>query len=384
MRQIQLIAFLILSVSASFTQTNPKIAGRARELSIAPDETIWLTTETGNIYHTKIADSIWSTNLQLNPNTNYLISAPNMDRILFFNSDTAIIYGYITKNFYEEKKNKVYRTTDGGKSWDLVEFGKGDVWIREGQVFEGGKVWLSGSKGVIYQSLDYGESWNTLPKIFKKEKEAYYRKPDIYSFHYINDTCAIATNRSNHLVITYTNFNSSKRIPSPLDQGLFEKKYKSYYLNGSGRKYVNNWKIDKVRIFGNYYVIMQNGIFYYTSKDEIQWSKLNEKVIDFEIDEKSGKLYIFNHDFELIEVDSEFGLNLINKIPPSENLIDIKVYNDIVYLLIPNYIDKKAKDKVRDQYGDLTVVEKNYKKLDKYILYAVTKNIIEQNQIIAQ
>jgi len=383
MRIFCFTTFLTFYIFLGFSQDHLDIAGRVRELSVAPDKTIWLTTETGNVYHSQLSDSIWKTNLQSNPNSNYLISAPNMDRILFFNSDTAIIYGYITKNFYEEKKNKIYRTTDGGLNWELIEFGKGDVWIREGQVFEDGKVWLSGSKGFIYQSVDYGETWITLPSIFKKEKEAYYRKPDIYSFHYADDSSAIATNRSNHLAVTTSNFNVHKYISTPLDQGLFEKKYKSYYLNGGGRKYVYNWKIDKVRHFGKYYVIMQNGNLYYTEKELINWKKLNDIVINFEMDNKSKRLYLINDEFEVKEVDSNFNLIYVNQISSLEKPIDLKVVDDIVFILVPNYVSKISKDKVRDQYGNLTVVEKNYRRLEKYIIFAVGKNKIEKKQILS-
>jgi len=365
------ICLLSLCPLSTNAQNEVTIYGRVRELSVGPDQSIWLTTATGNIYYTENIEAKWKLGMQKNPGVNYLVSAPRLDRILFFNNDTAIIYGYISENFYEDKKNKVYRTTNGGKSWKLVEFAKGDVWIREGQIRDNGKIWLAGSKGRIYHSSDYGLTWVKLPKIFGWEKEAYYRKPQIYSIHYENDSSAIATNRSNHLATTKSNFSNTTRIATPLDQGLFEKKYKPYYLNGKGRKHVVNFKIDKVRIFHDSYAIFQNGTFYYTDRNKIEWKKFSKELYVFEIDPQSGKLYAVTKDLEIVEIDEHFNFILLNPKKMMYPPIDMQIIDGNVFVLVPEYEFDIARDKVRDQYGGFTIVEKNYKKLKSYFVYLV-------------
>lgn len=88
-----------------------KINGRITEISVAPDERIWLTTYLGEIYYANSIDSNWHYG-QLNPpkeEDDYLgLSYPDLDRISFFNADTAIMTGFI--NSKEGSKNGYYRT----------------------------------------------------------------------------------------------------------------------------------------------------------------------------------------------------------------------------------------------------------------------------------
>jgi hypothetical protein len=49
--------------------------------------------------------------------------------------------------------------------------------------------------------------------------------------------------------------------------------------------------------------------------------------------------------------------------------------------LVPEFADRKPKDVVRDTAGELTVVEKNVRKVSGYVVYRITENGIESNLI---
>lgn len=317
------------------------------------------------------------------PKENYLIEAPHLDRILFFNRDTALIYGYISEDFYKDNKNKVYRTMDGGASWSLVEFAKGDVWVRDGQTFNDGEARLAGSDGRIYATSDFGSTWVALPKMFKSEKEAYDRKPDVYSIHFLDKMEAIATNRTNHIVVSSSNYSSLDRIPSPLDQGLFEKRYRSYFLNGTGRKYVDNWEIDKVRIFKHWYVVVQNGSVYYTKRNEVAWKKVGDEAFNFEVDTENNRMFVVTGQMLVKEVTDDFKLKPFAEHSLPEKPSDIKVMDGNVFLLSPIYETKMGSDKVREQVGGFTVIEKNYKKLLRYNIYRISNDGVQESIVKA-
>jgi hypothetical protein len=383
MRTLILYLILILSTTG-FAQNNPTIYGRVNKLSIGPDQSIWLTTSTGNIYQAPNLDSNWTIILETNPETGYKTASPHMDRILFFNNDTAIVYGYLTKSFYEEKKNKIYRTTNGGKSWKWIEFGKGDHWIRDGQSFKDGTCWIASNKGYFYISKDYGKTWTQTPKMFDRVKEAYMRGPDIYSFHYLNNNVAIAANKNNQLAISSNNFEKFKRISTPLDNNLFEKQYKSYYLNGSGRKYIKNMLISKVRIFSDYYFVLQNGELYYSVQDNIEWKKYPIDIFGFEIDESSGRMYAVTKELKVVEIKKDLNSNELSEVSINGQYVNMKIVDSSVFILTASYTSNVGKDKAREQYGNLTVVQKNYKELTGYNIYRINEIGIKSIELNAK
>lgn len=95
--------------------------GRVNEISISPDEKIRLVPATGNSYLTENIDSNWHYGKPLfKTSDDYSFDNPNLERISFFNKDTAILTGYISVSKKEYKKNEYYLTKDAGKSWKLL------------------------------------------------------------------------------------------------------------------------------------------------------------------------------------------------------------------------------------------------------------------------
>ena len=152
-----------------------------------------------------------------------------------FNKDTILIAGYladlsISTPRYDQKKNVIYKTTDGGKNWKVVKF-NGDGWIYTNYHKQNGKIWMGGSDNVIHFSDDFGETWNRKIKPFEPVNR-------VLSLFMVDSLYGIAGGLSNGLAITYDNWNSSAQIESPIDQKKFQ------ILNESARD-----RIDKVAVF---------------------------------------------------------------------------------------------------------------------------------------
>ena len=94
---------ILLFATTAFGQVKDRraeldIKGRVNEISISPDEKIWLTTAIGNTYYTNNIDSTWHYGKPLieKKEDDFGIGNPHLDRISFFNNDTAILTGYIS------------------------------------------------------------------------------------------------------------------------------------------------------------------------------------------------------------------------------------------------------------------------------------------------
>lgn len=86
---------------------------------------------------------------------------PNIERIRFFDDRTGVASGYIGS----ERKDQVYVTRDGGRSWDRVSFGA-DMWVYGWDVWPDGHVWMVGSSGDLVRSTDSGRTWTKLTPPF--------------------------------------------------------------------------------------------------------------------------------------------------------------------------------------------------------------------------
>lgn len=184
--------------------------------------------------------------------------------------------------------------------------------------------------------------------------------------------------------MTGNDLTTATRIPTPLDQGLFERVYKPYYLNGKGRKYVDNWKIDKVRIFRDSYVIMQNGTMYQSGRDKIAWKASSVEVFDFEVDQASGRLFAVTVDQGVGEMDHDFNFVSWAVVATGQVLQSMRVVDDRVYLLYPNYVDPSGKDVVREQIAGMTVVEKNHRASSGHYVFEVTPEGVRLSSVRAQ
>lgn len=93
--------------------------------------------------------------------------------IEFIDDNTGIIYSYGSGN--------IYRTTDGGKSWNIVHQ-TDSIYLEQVQFTDTKTAWICGEKGTILKSSDGGHTW-TDQSIKTKEGNLL-----LYGMYFLNDS----------------------------------------------------------------------------------------------------------------------------------------------------------------------------------------------------
>ncbi len=260
---------------------NLSVNGGVSEIGISPSEKIWIATKSGNTYYTNEIGRLW----HIGPFGSNNFSLGNIfERINFFDENTLMISGFIKE---DGKQDIVFRSTDKGKSWDKVKFGKSS-WIDAAYINDNGKAWMSGNSQLIYYSEDKGETWKSFDKAGNENALRF------TTIHFAKDEkTGLFGSFWNVLYKTTDNCLTWERIQTPLDQ----KKYKR--LSKSDRP-----DIRKIRIFGDYYIINQQGNIFYTKKNTIDWIELPD-ISDFEITSDES-IYLVGRDLRISLKDSSF------------------------------------------------------------------------------
>ena len=309
------------------------IVGRITEISVAPDEQIWLTTYMGGIYYTNSIDSNWHHG-RLDPSAedgeeDYLgLNKPNLNRISFFNADTAIMTGFM--HFSDDWKSPYdgyYRTTDGGRTWELRSFG-GDGWIYEACVNSRGDAWIGTDGKTIHYSDDFGEHFKALKIPFKKSDR-------IYGLYMADAFRGIVGSEANEILITEDNWHTARNIPTPLDQKKVE---------ASERE--DQPRVDKVLIWGPYLIAKQCGKSFYTlTTNKIDWQPFPVRIIDLSLDRSCNLLSVVDDSLRVLWFASptEYGSPLNERLPAYP--IDIKAVNGSLYMILANKMVGRANHK---------------------------------------
>lgn len=193
-----------------------------------------------------------------------------------FNKDTILIAGYLSDfSIGNSSKNVVYRTTNGGTTWELIKF-KGDAWIYNTHFQKDGKVWMGGSDEYVHFSNDFGTTWSVKPKPFKPINR-------VLSIFMTDSLNGVAGGLHNGLAITNDNWQTTKQIPSPLDQNKFT------ITKNSARN-----RVDKVAILDSLILINQNDHIYFSKLNPIVWNEFNIPVSDFSVDKSNKQCSIFS------------------------------------------------------------------------------------------
>jgi len=180
---------------------------------------------------------------------------------------------------------------NGGTTWELIKF-KGDAWIYNTHFQKDGKVWMGGSDEYVHFSNDYGTTWTVKPKPFKPINR-------VLSIYMIDSLNGVAGGLNNGLAITNDNWQTTKQIPSPLDQNKFT------ITKNSARN-----RIDKLAILDSLILINQNDHIYYSKLKPIVWNEFNIPVSDFSVDKLNkqwsiysirNKVYVLSSRLDLIK-----------------------------------------------------------------------------------
>lgn len=246
------------------------ISGSFSELGISPSEEIWVATRAGNTYYSKQLGDSWRIGPFGSFGPGLSNSGMTFERVNFFSEDTLMISGFIQEG---GRQDFVFWSGDHGKSWQKVVFGKSS-WIDAAFVNSNGKAWMSGSSQLIYYSQDRGKTWKSFDKV---EPTGNLRFSTI--FFAKDERTGLFGATWNILYKTPDNCKSWEKLPTPLSQAKYQRLSKEERPD-----------IRKIRIFGSYYIVNQQGRVFITKSDSIDWKYL-PSVLDFEVTE-NDELYI--------------------------------------------------------------------------------------------
>lgn len=308
-----IIALLLLALRPAFSQ-DPYLArlsiyGGVGEMGISSGGEVWVATAAGKVYFRSKTDQLWREN-----NISAMddeISSNHYERISLFSDSTMILSGFLQK---DGKQDFVFRTEDQGKTWNKVRFGESS-WIDGAYFSKSGKAWMTGNSQYIYYTDDSGRTWQTFDKI---EKTGNLR---LISVHFKPDgKTGLFGSTWNSLYLTADNCKTWTKIPTPFSQKKYVRVSKTAHPD-----------IRKIRFFGDYYIIKQEGRVFVTKSDQIEWKQLNT-VVDFEVTE-AGNLYTVQKDRSVQLYDPEFSMLWKSDKSMADHAVAIAVKGERLYAL---------------------------------------------------
>jgi len=320
------------------------ISGGISELGISPSEEIWVATKAGNVYYTKRIGELWHIG-SFGSHDPYNFSTGNtFERVNFFSEDTLMISGFIQEG---GKQDFVYWSGNHGQTWEKVIFGKSS-WLDAAHINNNGKAWLSGNSQLIYYTEDRGKTWMSFDKI---EQTGNLRFSTIHFAK--NETTGLFGSFWNVLYRTKDNCKTWEKLPTPLSQNKYQRLSKEERPD-----------FRKVRQFGEYYIVNQQGGIFVSKSENIDWRALND-IIDFEVTE-SENIYTISKDSEIELLDKQF-----NSIWKSTDKVDtyiraIGVKNESLFVLTGYSIFKiNSKDFIKsDLFTNDTQISEPYLKVN--------------------
>ena len=324
MKGILQVIFILIFPLPVFSQeahlARLPISGWVRELGISPSEEVWVATTAGNIYYTRHAGDLW----HLGPFGSFAQNqmGETFDRINFFSEDTLMISGYLHDG---DKRSFVYWSGNYGKTWEKVFFDQSS-WMDAAYINHKGKAWISSSFQHIYYTANNGKDWTAFDNL-KKFNDLRFSS----IFFSKDEKTGLFGAYNNVIYKTANNCKSWKRITTPLDQ----KKYQN--LSDEA-----NTDIEKIRLFGRYYIVNQHGRVFITNSGHIDWKYLPD-IADFEVTE-NGALYTVNRDESISIYNCGFVKTWQSRQKLTEAPMAIGVRNDKLFALTAEYLYKISTD----------------------------------------
>ncbi len=315
MKKILYILTIILIPLTVFGQeeylSRLSISGGVSELGISPSEEIWVATKAGNVYFTKQIGELWHIGPYGSLDPYNFSSGKTFERVNFFSEDTLMISGFIQEG---GKQDFVFWSGNHGKNWEKVKFGKSS-WIDAAFINNNGKAWMSGNSQLIYYTENHGKTWKSFDKAGNENALRF------STIHFAKDEqTGLFGSFWNIIYKTTNNCQSWEKLPTPLTQGKYERISKKERPD-----------IRKIRIFGNYYIVNQQGRVFITKSNSIDWTYLPE-IIDFEVSENEN-LYTINQDLTISLYNSAFSKTWQSEKSLENRLRAIGVRNNNLFVL---------------------------------------------------
>lgn len=282
MRYLCLLSILLIPVflSAQSTSLPLNFSSYAIKLCVAKDQSLALTTRGGEVGLTGSIKEKWA---RVDVKGDYAGFDPTFDQPNFFNKDTGFVSGFISTR--TGKYNIIYHTTNSGKRWQAVNFGQ-DGWIDDAINLDNGEAWLSVAGSGIAYTTDYGFTWKKFKNPEIKQRFA--------AVYFNTARQGLIGSLWNMIAYTDDNCNTWKLLPTPLDQHRYSK------TNKESRPEFN-----RVAIYKDYFLAMQENLVFYSHRDSINWVWL-PKYSDFYTDPQNSALFFMTNKGGYIRSDSNF------------------------------------------------------------------------------
>jgi len=354
-------SFFVISAQEMDKRARINPYGNIQEISVSPDEKIWLLSLMGETYCSQHIDSLWHKGpLTEKIKSNQPLDHFTFDRISFFNKDIAIITGEI-KSDREELfgTDAIYRTTDGGKTWKMIKIGN-YRFMEDSFVDTLGHGWLTTFDNFIFYTDNFGKNWKKI-----SISESFRRR--ISSIFMIDPKKGFISSYDNELIYTENNWKTSRKIDTPLDHKKFKIKNPYHYED-----------LNKVIFWDSLLIIQQNGSVYYTSLDSICWKKFPIPISDYCLDIENQELYILTKDHKVLIFKSLNQFDVISENQITSRIRDMKVANHSLFLFSNNMDIYKIN---RDQFirtscftTDYKISDPDYIELGDNIMWGFTDN----------
>ncbi|MDZ4745691.1 MAG: hypothetical protein SGJ05_06780 [bacterium] len=285
--------------------------GNLKEVAVTPSEKIWIVTSNGSLYSTENIDSTWHYRAPILLKDPLNDFSDQFERLSFFDDDNAIATGYIQGK--ERDRNGLYRTSDAGKSWTLVEF-EGDSWIYCAFVNASGRGWIGGSSGSIYYTEDFGKTWRKLDSPYDSTTRLHY-------IQMVDKNHGISGALGNEIHTTHDNWKTTRRIATPVDRNKY-----------TAERAMLDDRIEKVLLWDKYVVVNQGGHVYYSDTSDIEWKAFPVHPIDFALDSSTNYLFVVTDSFQVISYSSPFQYQTLTNDRLRRDPDDIKVVNRALFV----------------------------------------------------
>lgn len=217
----------------------------------------------------------------------------------FFNRDTGFIA--LTQN------DAISRTTNGGKNWQQLTL-PANGYNAATFFLDNGEAWITITKKGIAYTTDYAKTWRLfqMPSISyandlaNKQGKLFANRGLIsmfgvsYSALFFNKQKAGLAGAENMLACTRDNGITWTVLPTPLDNARYDKTDKDCPPS-----------IKQVGIYGNYYLVKQEDLVFYSKKDTINWILL-PGYQSFATDAENSALYLITEHDGIVKTGVNF------------------------------------------------------------------------------
>lgn len=327
-------------------------------VGISSTGSIWKVTRCGEVCNADSIETSW--HLHSAKAEGAFNNEPTMDRVAPFGNHTAVAAGFLPDEDVKSY-NFVMRTTDGGRTWDTVQFGRGMHWIDGFCYHPDGRLWMGSNNGILTFSADSGRTFTVL------RDSAFETKQGIDDIYMVTADSGWIAGHGNRIYSTHDNWRTWHRWPTPLDQRLYE-------VTNPHDQY---W-VTRVRPWKGYLLAIEAGMRFITPLgDSLHWQPTWQPLYDFEVDTVSGNLWAINDSCQLIYIEDLEHQRIVREGLSYGNRI-CGILDGCVYLNTPSGVVRIAPDGQADTCGLFTAemtLEESFKEAEKDSWYDVHPTI---------